>query len=76
VEVTFQTIEHAAPRRLLRFSDLKARNIVRNWPTLLRWIKHEGFPPGFNLGPQSRAWDEAEVDAWLETRRVTVEVAQ
>jgi hypothetical protein len=29
--------------KLLRFSDLKTRNIVKNWPTLLRWIEREGF---------------------------------
>jgi predicted DNA-binding transcriptional regulator AlpA len=53
---------------LLRYSDLKARGIVRNWVTLLRWIAHEDFPPGKMLGPNTRAWTDAEVAAWLESR--------
>jgi Prophage CP4-57 regulatory protein (AlpA) len=55
---------------LLRFKHLKAKNIVRNWPTLLRFIETEGFPPGIQLGPNSRAWREDEVEAWLVTRRI------
>jgi predicted DNA-binding transcriptional regulator AlpA len=54
---------------LLRFADLKRRGIVRNWTTLLRWIAEQGFPAGIELGPNSRAWDEAEVDRWLAARR-------
>jgi hypothetical protein len=53
---------------LLRFADLKARGIVQNWPTLLRWIACENFPPGKMLGPNTRAWTDAEVAAWLESR--------
>lgn len=53
---------------LLRFNDLKARGIVRNHPTLSRWIKEEGFPPGRLLGPNTRAWRESEVEAWLDSR--------
>ena len=35
------------PRKLIRFRDLKARDIVRNWPTLKRWIDvpNVAFPP-------------------------------
>jgi len=54
--------------KLLRFSDLKARGIVGNWVTLLRWIEREGFPPGIKLGPHSRAWREDEIEAWLSSR--------
>jgi hypothetical protein len=54
--------------RLLRFSDLKDRNIVHNYVTLARWIKREGFPPGFMLGPNTRVWRESDIDAWLATR--------
>jgi predicted DNA-binding transcriptional regulator AlpA len=52
----------------LRFSDLKARGIVRNWPTLGRLIKNLGFPPGVLLGANTRVWDEAKVEAWLASR--------
>jgi hypothetical protein len=54
----------------LRFSDLKARGIVGNWQTLTRWIEQEGFPAGVMLGPNTRAWSEAEVQAWLDARPV------
>ena len=47
--------------RLLRFADLKARGIVNNWPTLLRWIEKGIFPPGHYIGPNTRVWTEVEV---------------
>jgi predicted DNA-binding transcriptional regulator AlpA len=67
--------QHAATERgtVLRFHDLKARGIVRCWPTLLAWIKHENFPAGFQLGPHSRAWLETDVIAWLRSRPVAGE---
>jgi predicted DNA-binding transcriptional regulator AlpA len=54
--------------RYLRYKDLVAAGLVKNWPTLLRWIEHEGFPPGRYLAPNTRAWPETEVVAWLESR--------
>ena len=56
--------------KFLRFKDLKQRNIVRNWPTLMRLMNEQGFPTGIRIGAQARAWEEAEVEAWLETRRI------
>jgi predicted DNA-binding transcriptional regulator AlpA len=56
--------------RLLRFADLKKRNIVTNRPTLHRWIEREGFPPGMMLGENTRAWREADIEAWLASRAV------
>jgi predicted DNA-binding transcriptional regulator AlpA len=53
---------------LLRFGDLKARRIVSNYPTLKRWQEREGFPRGFLLGPNTRVWREAEIEAWLAAR--------
>jgi predicted DNA-binding transcriptional regulator AlpA len=55
--------------RLLRMADLKARGIVANWTTLLRWIAAGNFPPGIKLGPNTRAWPEADIEAWLESKR-------
>lgn len=55
---------------LLRFADLKARGIVANWVTLRKWIQHEGFPPGFMIGPNSRAWREADIESWLQSRPI------
>lgn len=44
---------------MLRFRDLKNRNLVNNYVTLARWIEREGFPPGLMLGPNTRVWREA-----------------
>ena len=54
--------------KLLRFTDLKERRIVSNWQTLLRWIEREGFPPGRNLGANTRVWTEDEIEKWLAER--------
>ncbi len=53
---------------LLRFSDLKAMGVVRNWPTLKRWIESEKFPPGIMLGPNSRVWPKEQIAEWLAGR--------
>ncbi len=55
--------------KYLRFRDLVERGIIRNRVTLGRWIRDQGFPAGVLLGPNSRAWPEADVDAWLASRR-------
>ena len=57
-------------KKFLRFYDLKQRNIVRNWTTLTRLMREQDFPAGTRVGAQARAWDEAEVEAWLESRRI------
>ena len=54
--------------KLLRFRHLKERGIVDNRTTLGRWIKRHGFPPGILLGPNSRAWTEEVIEAWLAER--------
>jgi predicted DNA-binding transcriptional regulator AlpA len=50
----------------LRYRDLEARGIVRSWAALRYKIKNNGFPPGRYLGPNTRAWTEDEVQAWLD----------
>lgn len=55
--------------RLLRFADLKAAQIVTNWPQVRRLVDSRGFPPGFLLSPGCRVWDAAEVESWLQSRR-------
>lgn len=54
--------------KLLRYPDLKARGIVSNRMTLRRWIAEQGFPAPVHLGPNSVAWPEAEIEAWLASR--------
>jgi len=52
----------------LRFKDLAARNIVRNYQTLGRWIRERGFPEGKWLGDNTKGWPEDEIEAWLASR--------
>ena len=54
--------------KFLRFADLKAAGIVASWPMLRRRIERDGFPPGCMLGPNTRAWAQEEIAAWLATR--------
>jgi predicted DNA-binding transcriptional regulator AlpA len=58
----------AEPGAILRFRDLKHRGIVTCWPTLLKWINDEKFPPGIQLGPHSRGWFESDIVTWLKSR--------
>jgi predicted DNA-binding transcriptional regulator AlpA len=51
-----------------RFADLKAAGLVKNRPTLNRWIEREGFPVGHMAGKNSRVWTEQEVMQWFRSR--------
>ncbi len=53
---------------LLRFADLKRRKVVENWQTLNNWIQKQNFRPGRLIGPNTRAWTEDEVCAWIASR--------
>jgi predicted DNA-binding transcriptional regulator AlpA len=55
-------------RKRLRYADLERLGIVKNRASLGNWIKREGFPAGQLTGPNSRTWDEDEVQAWLDSR--------
>mgnify|MGYP001588603217 CR=1 FL=1 len=52
----------------LRFTDLQARGIVDNRTTLNRWVRDYGFPAGALVGPNTRLWVVADVEAWLHAR--------
>ena len=52
----------------VRFSDLRAAGVVRSWVQLARLIDYESFPAGVLLGPNSRAWQLDDVQAWLSAR--------
>ena len=54
--------------KLLRFKDLQASGIARSWPMLRLRVRNDGFPTGFRLGGNSRAWREQDVEAWLASR--------
>jgi predicted DNA-binding transcriptional regulator AlpA len=54
--------------RFLRFKDLQARGIINSWPMLKRRVERDGFPVGVMVGPNQRAWIEAEVEKWIRSR--------
>ena len=54
--------------RLIRYPDLVEKGVVKSRMTLHRLIRDEGFPPGVLVSPNSRAWIEEEVDAWVMSR--------
>lgn len=56
---------------LLRMADLQARGVVRSRQQLKNLVADHGFPPGFLLSPNVRVFDEAEVEAWIASRRLT-----
>jgi hypothetical protein len=58
-----------APVKVLRFADLKAAQIVTNWPQLRRLVDNYNFPPGYLLTPGCRVWDTPVVEQWLQSRR-------
>ena len=61
--------------RLLSYNDLIANGIIKNRTTLGRWIASQGFPPGTLIGPNTRRWDEADIEAWLASRSNTATAA-
>ena len=52
----------------LRYPDLVERGIINNRVTLRNWIRHCDFPAGVLIGPNTRVWNEAEVERWLKGR--------
>jgi predicted DNA-binding transcriptional regulator AlpA len=54
--------------KLIRYNDLVARGVVASRMTLWRLIRECNFPEGKLITPNARAWDEAEVDAWIASR--------
>jgi predicted DNA-binding transcriptional regulator AlpA len=55
-------------KKWLRFADLKARGLVNNRTTLARWIRDYNFPPGTNIGPNTRAWTDEEIETYEAAR--------
>lgn len=55
-------------RNLLRFKDLKSRNIAQSRQQLTKMVEEYGFPAGFRMpGMIIRCWFEDEVYSWLES---------
>lgn len=57
-------------KKLIRYPDLVEKGVVNSRMTLKRLIDTQGFPPGQLITPNSRAWAEADVDNWIQTRPV------
>jgi hypothetical protein len=55
---------------LCRFRDLCEAGIVKNWPQLKSLVEDHGFPVGFQLSPNTRAWRVDDVRQWLAARPV------
>jgi predicted DNA-binding transcriptional regulator AlpA len=53
---------------LIRYPALVAKGIVNSRMTLKRLIDTQNFPAGVLITPNARAWNEAEVDAWVAAR--------
>jgi predicted DNA-binding transcriptional regulator AlpA len=53
---------------LLRFKDLRRLGVVSSWPQLKYMQEKYGFPSGFLLGANTRAWRVADVESWLAER--------
>jgi predicted DNA-binding transcriptional regulator AlpA len=53
---------------LLRFKDLRRLGVVSSWPQLKYMMESYGFPRGFLLGANTRAWRAAEIEKWLADR--------
>jgi predicted DNA-binding transcriptional regulator AlpA len=53
--------------RLLRFKDLRERGVVNSWPQLKRLQEKHSFPMGRLISPNTRAWDEAEIEDWYRS---------
>ena len=45
----------------IRYPELKAAGLVKNWTNLRERILHHGFPPGRLIGPNMRAWTPEEI---------------
>jgi predicted DNA-binding transcriptional regulator AlpA len=54
--------------KLIRYNDLVEKGVINSRMTLKRLIDAQGFPRGKLITPNARAWDEAEVDAWIAAR--------
>lgn len=55
-------------RVVIRYSDLVEMGVVNNRTQVPRIIENEGFPEGFMLSANARAWFRDDVEAWLAKR--------
>jgi prophage regulatory protein len=58
----------AAPNRILRAADVRARVGNPSPVTLWRWTRAGEFPQPIRLGGNSVGWIESEVERWIRER--------
>ena len=56
-------------KTFLRYRDFIESGLVSNRTTLDRWIESNDFPKPYRLGPNTLAWRQDEVDAWVAERK-------
>jgi hypothetical protein len=54
--------------KLVRYKQLHEEGIIPDRVALARKIANEGFPKAIAMGPNTLAWDYAEVCAWVASR--------
>jgi hypothetical protein len=69
-------VMRAPLRQWVRFRDLKRAGVVQNWTQLRRLIREQGFPCGRYAGANTRLWDAAEIEGWLDSRPFAAEHEQ
>ena len=57
-----------ATRKLIRMAALRQKLGGVAVSTVYRWMDESGLPRPIPLGRNTGAWDEAEVDAWINAR--------
>jgi predicted DNA-binding transcriptional regulator AlpA len=55
---------------LARYADLEREGICRSRQDLKNKIDRLGFPPGFMLSANCRAWRWVDVEAWFDSRPI------
>jgi predicted DNA-binding transcriptional regulator AlpA len=70
-EATLSKIDintNSMPRRVVRGWDGASRKVSKSRTQLWRDVRDNRFPAPFQLGSNSVAWFEDELDAWLSSR--------
>lgn len=58
-------MERTDTRRLIRLPEVRQR-VGLSRSEIYRRIRRNAFPSPVRLGPQSSAWDSAEIDRWID----------
>ena len=56
------------PLYLLRYADLERMQLCRSRSQLNHMMAKEGFPTGFLLSSNIRAWKQSEIEDWIASR--------